>query len=134
MQIYVGNLPSEFTDDDLRGLFTPHGTVKAATMGKPRTETDKEATPGGEKGYGFVEMEVKSEARAAVEALRGKELSGSPIRVRILKPNDDLFHHAVDLHTKGRQMGGKLPASRQYRGDVTYRGSGAIRRGGKRGS
>ncbi|MBM2840551.1 MAG: RNA-binding region [Bacteroidetes bacterium] len=78
MQIYVGNLPLSHSDDDLRALFQPHGIIRSAAVGR-----DKKT--GESQGYGFVEMPVKSEARAAIEALRGKELDGKPLRVRALR-------------------------------------------------
>ncbi len=115
MQIYVGNLPPELTDADLRSMFAPYGQVIAASIGK-------------EKGYGFVEMRKKSEARAAVDALRGKDMQGKPLRVKVLKPGDDFLRHAEALHGSAGPKG-----TRQFRGDSSYRGSGAIRRGGQRG-
>lgn len=122
MQIYAGNLPLSMTDDDLRALFAAHGTVRVATIGR-----DKKS--GESQGYGFVEMPVKSEARAAIEALRGAERDGKPLRVRALKPGDEFHQHAVGLHG-----GGSAPAGRGYQGNVNPRAGGAIRRSGKRGS
>jgi RNA recognition motif-containing protein len=122
MQIYAGNLPLSMTDDDLRALFAAHGEVRVATIGR-----DKKT--GESQGYGFVEMPVKSEARAAIEALRGVEKEGKPLRVRALKPGDEFHQHAVGL-----QGGGPAPASRGYQGSAGPRGAGAIRRSGKRGS
>jgi cold-inducible RNA-binding protein len=115
MQIYVGNLPSEFADADLRSLFEPFGTVRAAKVGE-------------EKEYGFVEMPVKSEARAAIEGLKGKEMQGKPLRVKALKPGDE-FGRKFEALRGNRGLKGGQP----FRGDVGHRGSGAIRRGGKRG-
>jgi len=121
MQIFIGNLPLEYTDAELKSMFTPFGTVTAATIGK-----DKKT--GASEGYGIVEMPVKHEARDAVEALRGKEMQGKPLRVRMLKPGDD-------FHTGGRPLvSGGTQGSQKFRGDVSYRGTGAIRRGGQRGS
>ncbi len=120
MQIFIGNLPLEYTDVELRSMFEPFGNVTAATVGK-----DKKT--GVSEGYGIVEMPVKHEARAAVEALRGKEMQGKPLRVRVLKPGDD-------FHTAGRPAGSDMHGSGKFRGDVSYRGAGAIRRGGQRGS
>jgi len=122
MQIYVGNLPIEFTDEKLRSMFEAYGRVAAATIG-----IDKKT--GVSQGYGFVDMPVKSEARAAIEALRGKEVEGKPLRVKALKPDDEFLKHAVALH---RAPGTK--AGPQHRGDVSHRASGAIRRGGQRGT
>jgi len=122
MQIYVGNLPIEFTDEKLRSMFEVYGRVAAATIG-----VDKKT--GVSQGYGFVDMPVKAEARAAIEALRGKELERKPLRVKALKPDDEFLKHAVALHRTPGTKGGS-----QYRGDVSHRASGAIRRGGQRGT
>ena len=116
MHIYVGNLPQEITDAELKSMFEAFGRVVAASIGK-------------EKGYGFVEMQKKSEARAAAEALRGKDMQGKPLRVKVLKPGDEFHKHAEALRSNSGPKGAS-----QFRGDGSYRGSGAIRRGGKRGS
>ena len=115
MQIYVGNLPVDVDDVGLKAMFTEFGEVLAASIGK-------------EKGYGFVEMRKASEARAAVHALRGKDMQGKPLRVKMLKPGDE-FHAQAQALTGGADQGPP-----QSRGDGSYRGSGAIRRGGQRGS
>jgi RNA recognition motif-containing protein len=120
MHIYVGNLPVKYTDIELKAMFEPFGRVLAVDIGYNKKTGESE-------GYGIVEMNVKAEARAAVEGLRGKELEGKPLRVRILKP-DDPFHQAVKSSQKGSS------GSTRFTGDVQYRGSGAIRRGGQRGS
>jgi RNA recognition motif-containing protein len=120
MQIFVGNLPVTITDDELKAMFEQFGTVATATIGR-----DKKT--GTSEGYGIVEMPVKSEVRAAVDGLRGKDMDGKPLRVRVLKPGD-AFHGAL------RPRGDSLKGSRAFRGDGSYRGSGAIRRGGQRGS
>jgi RNA recognition motif-containing protein len=113
MQIYIGNLPENYTDAELRALFEPFGKVAAASIGK-------------EKGYGFVEMKVKSEGRTAIESLRGKEMAGKPLRVRALKPGDEFHDHARTLQAK--------PGSTAFNAGKQFRGAGAIRRGGQRGS
>jgi RNA recognition motif-containing protein len=120
MQIYIGNLPSEFTDAELKAMFEAHGTVRAATIGR-----DKKT--GASEGYGFVEMPVKSEARSAIEALRGKDIQGKPLRVKALKPGDEFQQHAHTIH------GSAKPAS-TFNAGRQPRGTGAIRRGGQRGS
>ena len=116
MQIYIGNLPLEYTDDELKKMFEPFGAVKEATIGRNKETNTSE-------GYGIVIMTVKSEAREAVEGLRGKEMQGKHIRVRILKPGD-VFH----TQEAGRS-GIHIPMS-----SGTFRGPTAIRRGGQRGS
>lgn len=120
MYLFVGNLPLEFTDDELRTMFEAFGAVRSARIGR----NAKTSAP---EGYGIVEMPVKSEARAAADGLRGKEMQGKPLRVRILKP-DDPFHKAATSKKHG------TAASGQFTGDIPYRGSGAVRRGGQRGT
>jgi RNA recognition motif-containing protein len=122
MQIYVGNLPLEFTDADLKSMFEQFGTVVSAVIGRDKKMETSE-------GYGIVEMPVKSEVRAAVDGLRGKDMQGKPLRVRVLKPGDS-FHTAGTARSNDRGFKG----SGRFRGDASYRGSGAIRRGGQRGS
>ena|ERR1043166_8883116 len=121
MQILITNIPPEFTDAELKTMFEEFGTVNSA-----RVEKDKKT--GTPEGYGIVEMAVKHEARAAVEALRAKDMHGKPLRVKILKPEDG-FHTGAKPGGRGFSGGGG-----NFRGDGSYRGSGALRRGGQRGS
>jgi RNA recognition motif-containing protein len=93
-------------------MFEEFGTVLSAKVGQ-----DKKT--GASEGYGIVEMPVKHEARASVEALRGKDMQGKPLIVRILRP-DDQFHNVTT------QRG------RVYNGGKQFRG--VQRRGGQRGS
>ena len=120
MQILIINIPPEFTDAQLRSMFEEFGSVLSANIGK-----DKKT--GASEGYGIVEMPVKHEARASVEALRGKEMNGKPLRVKILKP-DDPFHSATK--PRGQSIGG----GGQFRAESNKSGRGALRRGGQRGS
>ena len=71
--VYVGNLPYATTDNELKALFEPFGTVAGA-----RIKTDRET--GRPLGYGFVQMDDAAAARA-IEALNGKEYSGRNLRV-----------------------------------------------------
>jgi polyadenylate-binding protein len=126
MQIYVGNLEAEVSDDDIRALFEPFGTVASAVVGR-----NKE---GISEGYALVVMPVKSEARAAADELRGKTVKGKPIRVKILKPGDE-FHDRVHLmHAQASGGSSGFMKSQRFRGDLNTRDAGAIRRSGKRGS
>jgi RNA recognition motif-containing protein len=120
MQIYVGNLPLTFTDADLKALFEPFGTVVSAAIGK-----DKKT--GASEGYGIVDMPVKSECRAAVDGLRGKDMKGNPLRVRVLKPGDA-------FHGMAASKGDVPKGSRGFRADGSARASNAPRRGGQRGA
>ncbi len=67
--LYVGNLSFKATADDLRELFSAHGTVTSAQVIMDR-ETGKP------RGFGFVEM--ADGAQAAVDALNGQDFQGAP--------------------------------------------------------
>ena len=74
MDIFVGNLAPEATEDELVALFKPFGEVKSA-------EVKRELFTGTSKGFGFVEMPGKQHSLAAIAGLNGKELHGRPLRV-----------------------------------------------------
>src|ERR1035438_5802580 len=74
MNIYVGNLSWQMTDEDLRNLFEQHGTVASAKIVKDKVS-------GRSKGFGFVEMEDDGEAQAAITALYDSEVMGRKIIV-----------------------------------------------------
>lgn len=71
--IYVGNLPFETTEDDLRELFGRYGEVVKVSL-----VTDRET--GHSRGFGFVEM-PREIARGAVDALDGEDFAGRTLRV-----------------------------------------------------
>jgi len=79
MNIYVGNLSFEVTDDDLRQLFTAYGEVESASVVKDRFS-------GESRGFGFVEMPAKKDADAAIAALNGTDIKGRSITVNEAKP------------------------------------------------
>jgi RNA recognition motif-containing protein len=69
MNIYVGNLSYEVTEEDLRLAFEPFGQVESATIIK-----DKHS--GQSKGFGFVEMASKAEGQSAIDGLNGGQGGG----------------------------------------------------------
>jgi hypothetical protein len=71
--IYVGNLPFNATEQDVRSLFERHGTVDSVKL-----INDRET--GRPRGFGFVDM-PQSEALTAIQALNGYSMSGRPLRV-----------------------------------------------------
>jgi RNA recognition motif-containing protein len=79
MNIYVGNLSWQMTDEDLRALFEQHGTVASAKIVKDKVS-------GRSKGFGFVEMEDDTEAQAAITALYDTEVLGRKIIVNESQP------------------------------------------------
>jgi RNA recognition motif-containing protein len=72
-KLYVGNLPFTATDDSVRALFSPHGTVESVAL-----ITDRET--GQPRGFGFVEMS-NPDASRAMQALNGSELGGRTLKI-----------------------------------------------------
>ena len=81
MNIYVSNLASSATDDDLRQLFASYGVVDTI-----RIITDRDT--GQSRGFGFVEMPDSAAAKAAIQGLQGKELAGWTFTVNEAKPRE----------------------------------------------
>jgi RNA recognition motif-containing protein len=82
MNIYVGNLPMEATEDDLRQVFEAFGQVTSAKI-----ITDK--FTGHSRGFGFVEMPNSPEAQAAIHGLDGTDLKGHSVKVNEARPRQD---------------------------------------------
>jgi RNA recognition motif-containing protein len=82
MNIYVGNLSYEVTQDDLKQAFEAHGDVVNTSV-----ITDKFS--GRSRGFGFVEMAKDDEARKAIEALNGTDLKGRTLNVNEARPRND---------------------------------------------
>jgi cold-inducible RNA-binding protein len=72
-KLYVGNLPFTATEDAVRNLFTPHGTVEKLSL-----ITDRDT--GRPRGFGFVEMSSGDAARA-MQALNGKDFDGRSLKI-----------------------------------------------------
>lgn len=79
MNIYVGNLPYETTDGDLKKAFEEFGEVTRATVIKDRLSERS-------KGFGFVEMPDDEKGAKAIEEMDGKEMGGRALRVSKAKP------------------------------------------------
>jgi len=82
MKLYVGNLSFNTTEDRLRELFEEHGQVSSATLVMDRDT-------GRPRGFGFVEFNNDDEARAAINALNGKNSDGRDLTVNEAKPREN---------------------------------------------
>jgi RNA recognition motif-containing protein len=96
MNIYVGNLSYEVTEEDLRLAFEPFGQVESASIIKDKYS-------GQSKGFGFVEMPAKAEAQSAIDGLNGKDLKGRTLNVNEARPR-----------TEGRQGKGGRGGGRRF--------------------
>jgi RNA recognition motif-containing protein len=79
MNIYVGNLSTEVSQEALQLTFEAFGQVSSA-----KVIMDKYS--GRSKGFGFVEMPVAEEAQSAMNSLNGKELRGQTLNVNEARP------------------------------------------------
>lgn len=79
MNIYIGNLSFNTTEETLRSLFSEFGTVESAKVIKDRRS-------GRPRGFGFIEMPSNSEADQAIKAINGNRIDGNFIKVRPADP------------------------------------------------
>jgi RNA recognition motif-containing protein len=79
MNIYIGNLSYQTTEETLKRLFSDFGEIESIKVIKDRFT-------GRPKGYGFIEMPSNSEADQAIKALNGNRIDGSNIKVRPADP------------------------------------------------
>ena len=82
MNIYVGNLPFDVTDESLATSFSEYGEVTTA-----RVIIDRFS--GRSRGFGFVEMAKSEEAEAAIQALNGTDMQGRTLTVNEARPRED---------------------------------------------
>jgi len=82
MNIYVGNLSFDTTEDQLRQAFEGFGEVTGVNI-----ITDRDS--GRPRGFGFVEMSAQEAATAAIEGLNGQELNGRTLNVNEARPRND---------------------------------------------
>lgn len=82
MNIFVGNLSRDVTEDDLLKTFGTYGRVTRASVLKDKFS-------GEPRGFGFVEMEAKAEAQAAINGLNGTELKGRALNVNEARPKTE---------------------------------------------
>ena len=82
MNMYVGNLSYEMSEENLRNEFAEYGEVKSAKI-----ITDRDT--GRSRGFGFVEMNSDGEGKKAMEALTGKDFEGRELVVNEARPREE---------------------------------------------
>lgn len=96
MNIYVGNLSREATEEELRQAFEAFGQVVAVNIIKDKYS-------GQPRGFGFVEMATRAEGQAAIDGLKGKLLRERTLDVSEARPRSE-----------GRRGGGFGGKRRRY--------------------
>lgn len=79
VNIFVGNLSFQTTQDELQGAFAAYGAVERVSI-----VTDRDS--GQPRGFGFVEMSERSAADAAISQLNGTDLNGRALNVNEARP------------------------------------------------
>jgi len=102
MNIYVGNLSLETTEDELRKEFTEFGDVISVTI-----MNDIHIGSGQPRGYGYVEMASKSEGVTAIANLEGKNLKGRVVNVIEALPLSNK-HGAASPDTRKNSRANKI--------------------------
>jgi RNA recognition motif-containing protein len=82
MNIYVGNLARDVTEDDLRQAFEAFGQVKSVNIIKDKFS-------GESRGFGFIDMPSKDEAQTAIADMNGKDLKGRAVNVNEARPRTE---------------------------------------------
>ncbi len=94
MNIYVGNLSRDVSEEDLRQAFEAFGQIESVNIIKDKFS-------GEPRGFGFVEMPSKTEAQSAIDGLNGKDLKGQSLNVNEARPRSD------DRKGGGKRGGGR---------------------------
>ncbi len=113
MNIYVGNLPYNATEDEVREVFAAFGQVNSATL-------IKDKFTGQPRGFGFVEMPNEEEAQKAIQALNGKDFKSRSLVVNPARPREE--------RGGSRQGGGGFSDSRRSGGERRGQQGGGRRR------
>jgi RNA recognition motif-containing protein len=92
--LYIGNLPYEVTEEDLKTNFSEVGKIVSVTI-------IKDKYTGLSRGFGFVEMETEKEAEEAIKKFNGGQLLGKTITVNEARPKADQGGPRRDNRGKG---------------------------------
>ena len=82
MNIYVGNLSRDVSEEDLQQAFEAFGQIATVNIIKDKFS-------GEPRGFGFVEMPSKAEAQSAIDGLNGKDLKGQSLNVNEARPRSE---------------------------------------------
>lgn len=85
MNIFVGNLTQDITEDELRALFAPHGRVLGLSM-------TRDAASGASRGFGYVELETEYDASIVIRSMQGSQLRGRTLTISEAHPKADRRH------------------------------------------
>ena len=105
MNIFVGNLSFEVTEDDLHKAFEGFGQIDSVKI-------IKDNYSGRSKGFGFVEMPDNAEAQSAIDDLNDKDLKGRTLKINKARPRTENRGGRGGFGGGGR--GGRQGGGRRY--------------------
>lgn len=121
MNIFVGNLARDVSEEELRAAFSAFGEVSKVTILKDKFT-------GEPRGFGFVEMPARAEAEAAIKAMNQKELNGRALSVNEARPQTG--RPGGGRSGGGHRSGGHRGGGHRGGGDGGHRRGGGGGRGG----
>jgi RNA recognition motif-containing protein len=104
-KMYVGNIPYNATEEDLRELFLEYGEIESLKIMKDKF-TDRS------KGFGFIEMVNEEDAKKAIATLNGKDFKGKSLTVAEARPQQK--RHSFGGGRGGYGGGKDTRGSRRY--------------------
>ena len=99
MNIYVGNLSYQATEEEVRALFETYGQVSSVAL-------IKDKMTGQPRGFGFVEMPNDTEAQKAIQELNGKDMKGRSLSINQARPREERGGGGGGGYGGGRGGGG----------------------------
>ena len=99
MNIFVGNLSRDVTDDELKELFANYGQVRSVKIFRDMFSQES-------KGFGFVEMPGAADAQKAINELNAKDLKGKKISVSEARPKTNDNRRGGNQRSNSRSGGG----------------------------
>ncbi len=111
MNIYVGNVSFNLSEDELRQVFEAYGEVSSVKI-------IKDKVTGNSRGFAFVDMPDKTQAAAAIAGTNGKEVGGRPLRVNQAREREEGMGNGGGMGggrsggSRGGDRGGRSGGSR----------------------
>jgi RNA recognition motif-containing protein len=96
MNIYIGNIAKDVTEEELKEQFLAFGDVSSCVI-------IKDKFTGESRGFGFVEMPSKEQAQKAISLLNGKDLKGRPLTVNEARPRNNDRNRNRDRNRWGKR-------------------------------
>ena len=99
VKLYIGNLASNTSEDELRSLFSQAGTVSSVALIKDRSS-------GMSKGFAFVEMDSQASAQKAISMFNTYLLSEKQLVVSIARPREEPGRGSFQNRNRDQKRGG----------------------------